>query len=112
MYCAAKYKGMSKPTRLMRIPLWSCGYSTVQDLCDVGLILGHGNLSPIRTDCVTIFLNVVARGGTVRWNRHITPDLCLATLWLHDLIYVRLYPKVHSNLLSVPVIAVTLSCLY
>jgi hypothetical protein len=37
-------------------------------------------------DCVTIFLNVVARGGTVRWNRHITPDLCLATSWLHDLI--------------------------
>jgi hypothetical protein len=24
-------------------------------------------------------LIVVARGGTVRWNRHITPDLCLAT---------------------------------
>jgi hypothetical protein len=57
---------------------------------------------PIRTDCVTIFLNVVARGGTcvtiflnvvarggtVRWNRHITPDLCLATSWLHDLIHV------------------------
>jgi hypothetical protein len=41
----------------------------------------------IRTDCVTIFLNVVARGGTVRWNRYITPDLCLATSWLHDLIY-------------------------
>jgi hypothetical protein len=40
-----------------------------------------------RTDCVTIFLNVVARGGTVRWNRYITPDLCLATSWLHDLIY-------------------------
>jgi hypothetical protein len=41
------------------------------------------------TDCVTIFLNVVARGGTctVRWNRYITPDLCLATSWLHDLIY-------------------------
>jgi hypothetical protein len=38
---------------------------------------------PIRTDCVTIFLNVVA----VRWNWHITPDLCLATSWLHDLIY-------------------------
>jgi hypothetical protein len=44
----------------------------------------HGH---IRTDCVTIFLNVVATGGTVRWNRHITPDLCLATSWLHDLIY-------------------------
>jgi hypothetical protein len=29
---------------------------------------------------------VVARGGTVRWNRYITPDLCLATSWLHDLI--------------------------
>jgi hypothetical protein len=25
--------------------------------------------------------------GTVRWNRHISPDLCLATSWLHDLIY-------------------------
>jgi hypothetical protein len=37
-----------------------------------------------RTDCVTIFLNVVAKGGTVRWNWHITPDLCLATSWLHD----------------------------
>jgi hypothetical protein len=35
----------------------------------------------------TIFLNVVARGGTVGWNRHITPDLCLATSWQHDLIY-------------------------
>jgi hypothetical protein len=33
---------------------------------------------PIRTDCITIFLNVVAKGGTVRWNWHITPDLCLA----------------------------------
>jgi hypothetical protein len=44
---------------------------------------------PIRTDCVTIFLNVVAKGGTMRWNRHITPDLCLATSWLHDLIYVN-----------------------
>jgi hypothetical protein len=32
---------------------------------------------------------VVAKGGTVRWNRHITPDLCLATSWLHDLIYER-----------------------
>jgi hypothetical protein len=42
---------------------------------------------PICTDCVTIFLNVVARDGTVRWNRYITPDLCLATSWLHDLIY-------------------------
>jgi hypothetical protein len=42
---------------------------------------------PIRTDCVTIFLNVVAKGGTVRWNWHIIPDLCLATSWLHDLIY-------------------------
>jgi hypothetical protein len=41
---------------------------------------------PIRTDCDTIFLNVVARCGTVRWNRHITPDLCLAISWLHDLI--------------------------
>jgi hypothetical protein len=39
---------------------------------------------PIRTDCVTLFLNVVARGGTVRWNWHITHDLCLATSWLHD----------------------------
>jgi hypothetical protein len=45
---------------------------------------------PIRTDCVTIFLNVVARGGTVIWNRHITPDLCLVTSWLLDLIYVIL----------------------
>jgi hypothetical protein len=45
---------------------------------------------PIRTDCVTIFLNVVARGGTVRWNRHITPDLCLATSWLHALIYTEI----------------------
>jgi hypothetical protein len=33
---------------------------------------------PIRTDCVTIFLDVVANGGPVRWNWHITPDLCLA----------------------------------
>jgi hypothetical protein len=41
---------------------------------------------PICTDCVAIFLNVVAKGGTVRWNWHITPDLCLATSWLHDLI--------------------------
>jgi hypothetical protein len=32
--------------------------------------------------------NVMARGGTVSWNRHITPDLCLATSWLHDLIYI------------------------
>jgi hypothetical protein len=24
-------------------------------------------------------VNVVAKGGTVRWNWHITPDLCLAT---------------------------------
>jgi hypothetical protein len=40
-------------------------------------------------DCVTIFLNVVARCGTVRWNRYITPDLCLATSWLHDLIYTQ-----------------------
>jgi hypothetical protein len=39
---------------------------------------------PIRTDCVTIFLNVVAKGGNVRWNWHITPDLYLATSWLHD----------------------------
>jgi hypothetical protein len=30
-------------------------------------------------DCVTV------EHGTVRWNWHITPDLCLATLWLHDL---------------------------
>jgi hypothetical protein len=44
---------------------------------------------PIRADCVTIFLNVVAKGGTVRWKWHITPDLCLATLWLHDLINVN-----------------------
>jgi hypothetical protein len=36
---------------------------------------------------VTIFLNVVAKGGTVRWNWHITPDVCLATSWLHNLIY-------------------------
>jgi hypothetical protein len=40
---------------------------------------------PIRTDCVSIFRNVVVKGGTVRWNRHITSDLCLATSWLHDL---------------------------
>jgi hypothetical protein len=39
---------------------------------------------PIRTDCVTIFLDVVAKGGTVRWNWHITPDFCLAASWLHD----------------------------
>jgi hypothetical protein len=26
-------------------------------------------------------------GGTVRWHRYITLDLCLATSWLHDLIY-------------------------
>jgi hypothetical protein len=32
------------------------------------------------------FLNVVAKGGTARWNRHITPDLYFATSWLHDLI--------------------------
>jgi hypothetical protein len=38
---------------------------------------------PIRTDCVTILLNVLV-GGTVRWKWHITPDLCLATSWLHD----------------------------
>jgi hypothetical protein len=24
------------------------------------------------TDCITIFLNVVAKGGTIRWNWHIT----------------------------------------
>jgi hypothetical protein len=42
---------------------------------------------PIRTDCVTIFLNVVAKGGTVIWNWHIASDLCLATSWLRDLIY-------------------------
>jgi hypothetical protein len=34
-----------------------------------------------------IFINVVAKGGTVKWNWHTTPDLCLATSWLHDLIY-------------------------
>jgi hypothetical protein len=28
---------------------------------------------PIRTEYVTIFLNVVAKGGTIRWNWHITP---------------------------------------
>jgi 5-deoxy-D-glucuronate isomerase len=32
------------------------------------------------------YLNVMAKGGTVRWNRHITPDLCLATSWLYELI--------------------------
>jgi hypothetical protein len=37
---------------------------------------------------LTNFLNIVAKGGTVRWNWHITPDLCLATSWLHDLIYM------------------------
>jgi hypothetical protein len=42
---------------------------------------------PIRTDCVTIFLNVVGKGGTAIWNWPITSDLCLATSWLHDLIY-------------------------
>jgi hypothetical protein len=35
----------------------------------------------------SINLLYMARGGTVRWNRYITPDLCLATSWLHDLIY-------------------------
>jgi hypothetical protein len=34
----------------------------------------------------------VAKGRTIRWNWHITPDLCLATSWLHDLI--------HSNVIS------------
>jgi hypothetical protein len=42
---------------------------------------------PHSSDCVTSFLNVVAIGDTIRWNRHITPDLCLATSWLHDLMY-------------------------
>jgi hypothetical protein len=37
-----------------------------------------------------IFNAVVARGGTLRWNRYITPDLCLATSWLRDLIYTTL----------------------
>jgi hypothetical protein len=45
---------------------------------------------PIRTDCITTFLKIVAKGGTIRWNWHITPDLCLATSWLHNLIYVSL----------------------
>jgi hypothetical protein len=45
---------------------------------------------PIRTDCVTNFLNVVAKDGTVRWNWH-TPDLRLATSWLHDLIFLAVY---------------------
>jgi hypothetical protein len=49
-------------------------------------------------NCVTIFLNVVARGGTVRWNRYITPDLCLATSWLHDLIYhFEIYPNINIS---------------
>jgi hypothetical protein len=44
---------------------------------------------PIRTDCVThLPYDVVAKCGSVRWNWHIAPDLCLATSWLHDLIYV------------------------
>jgi hypothetical protein len=30
---------------------------------------------PIRTDCITVILNVEAKGGTIRWNWHITPDL-------------------------------------
>jgi hypothetical protein len=48
----------------------------------------HSTVIPIRTDCVLpSSFNVVAKCGTVRWNRHITPDLCLATSWLHDLIY-------------------------
>jgi hypothetical protein len=47
---------------------------------------------------VTIFLNVVARGGTVRWNRYITPDLCLATSWLHDLIYTLQYTEAEQLL--------------
>jgi hypothetical protein len=41
----------------------------------------------------SIFLNVVARGGTVRWNRYITPDLCFATSWLHDLISDMIWIK-------------------
>jgi hypothetical protein len=58
--------------------------------------------SPLRTDCVTIFLNVVARGGTVRWNRLNTPDLCLATSWLHDLIYNTVVIIGHSVWEKVP----------
>jgi hypothetical protein len=45
---------------------------------------------------------------TFRWNLHITPDLCLATSWLHDLIYavsvgwntinvVRIVKKIKEN---------------
>jgi hypothetical protein len=45
------------------------------------------NHGPVILRIACIFLNVVARGGTVRWNRHITPDFFLATSWLHDLIY-------------------------
>jgi hypothetical protein len=48
----------------------------------------YSRASPFVRIAFTIFLNVVARGGTVRWNRYITPDLCLATSWLHDLIYL------------------------
>jgi hypothetical protein len=51
---------------------------------------------PIRTDCVTILL-VVAKGGNVRWNWHITPDLCLATSWLHDLIYRYMYNQLKKR---------------
>jgi hypothetical protein len=29
------------------------------------------------------------KGGTIRWNWHITPDLCLATSWLHNLIWLQ-----------------------
>jgi hypothetical protein len=46
---------------------------------------------PIRTDCVAILLNGVAKCGTVRWNWHITSDFCWATSWLPDLIYIYLY---------------------
>jgi hypothetical protein len=57
---------------------------------------------PIRTDCITIFLNVVDKGGTVRWNWHITPDLCLATSWLHDLIYYIVHCMVVGPCILVP----------
>jgi hypothetical protein len=43
---------------------------------------------PIRTDCVTI--------DTVRCNWQITPDLCLATSWLHDLIYIYISSTINA----------------
>jgi hypothetical protein len=59
------------------------------DVCWYGVIQrGHSPFVRIALPC--IFLNVVAKCGTVRWNWHITPDLCLVTSWLHDLIYCML----------------------